>query len=145
MSKIGRNAPCSCGSGRKFKRCCGAATTVVDLRSLERELSDENFQVEVLLLDAGAEPVGTSNGLRTFEVSAVLPGHGVWVEEIDADGERGAPIWIEEEVGSWASAVGDFFALPLAPNDTPRLMPVWEDCPHCQKLIRERRRTARAL
>jgi len=22
--KIGRNDPCSCGSGRKFKRCCGA-------------------------------------------------------------------------------------------------------------------------
>jgi preprotein translocase subunit SecA len=22
--KIGRNAPCSCGSGRKFKKCCGA-------------------------------------------------------------------------------------------------------------------------
>jgi SWIM/SEC-C metal-binding protein len=22
---IGRNDPCSCGSGRKFKRCCGAA------------------------------------------------------------------------------------------------------------------------
>ena len=21
--KIGRNAPCSCGSGRKFKKCCG--------------------------------------------------------------------------------------------------------------------------
>ncbi len=23
--KISRNAPCSCGSGRKFKKCCGAA------------------------------------------------------------------------------------------------------------------------
>jgi len=22
--KVGRNDPCSCGSGRKFKRCCGA-------------------------------------------------------------------------------------------------------------------------
>lgn len=22
--KIGRNAPCPCGSGRKFKKCCGA-------------------------------------------------------------------------------------------------------------------------
>jgi len=21
---VGRNAPCPCGSGRKFKRCCGA-------------------------------------------------------------------------------------------------------------------------
>lgn len=23
-AKLGRNAPCSCGSGRKHKRCCGA-------------------------------------------------------------------------------------------------------------------------
>jgi preprotein translocase subunit SecA len=23
--KVGRNAPCPCGSGRKYKRCCGAA------------------------------------------------------------------------------------------------------------------------
>jgi SEC-C motif-containing protein len=22
--KIGRNDPCSCGSGKKFKKCCGA-------------------------------------------------------------------------------------------------------------------------
>ena len=22
--KVGRNQPCSCGSGKKFKRCCGA-------------------------------------------------------------------------------------------------------------------------
>ncbi|HRF11915.1 MAG TPA: SEC-C metal-binding domain-containing protein, partial [Candidatus Accumulibacter phosphatis] len=22
--KVGRNDPCPCGSGRKFKRCCGA-------------------------------------------------------------------------------------------------------------------------
>ncbi|MEN2793382.1 SEC-C metal-binding domain-containing protein, partial [Sphingomonas oligophenolica] len=23
-TKVGRNAPCPCGSGQKFKRCCGA-------------------------------------------------------------------------------------------------------------------------
>ncbi|HRD91345.1 MAG TPA: SEC-C metal-binding domain-containing protein, partial [Accumulibacter sp.] len=22
--KVGRNDPCPCGSGRKFKKCCGA-------------------------------------------------------------------------------------------------------------------------
>ncbi|HLI17586.1 MAG TPA: UPF0149 family protein [Rhodanobacteraceae bacterium] len=26
--KTGRNEPCPCGSGRKFKKCCGAARTV---------------------------------------------------------------------------------------------------------------------
>jgi uncharacterized protein len=24
--KVGRNEPCSCGSGKKYKRCCGGAT-----------------------------------------------------------------------------------------------------------------------
>lgn len=27
-SKTGRNEPCPCGSGKKFKKCCGAARTV---------------------------------------------------------------------------------------------------------------------
>ncbi len=26
MAKIGRNSPCPCGSGKKFKRCCGSLT-----------------------------------------------------------------------------------------------------------------------
>ena len=25
-SKVGRNDPCPCGSGKKFKKCCGKAT-----------------------------------------------------------------------------------------------------------------------
>ena len=26
MAKIGRNSPCPCGSGKKFKKCCGSST-----------------------------------------------------------------------------------------------------------------------
>jgi uncharacterized protein YecA (UPF0149 family) len=26
--KIGRNEPCPCGSGKKWKRCCGAPTSI---------------------------------------------------------------------------------------------------------------------
>lgn len=29
MSKIGRNQPCPCGSGHKYKHCCGAASDVM--------------------------------------------------------------------------------------------------------------------
>jgi preprotein translocase subunit SecA len=25
VGKVGRNAPCPCGSGKKYKKCCGAA------------------------------------------------------------------------------------------------------------------------
>ncbi|UJL45851.1 SEC-C domain-containing protein [Virgibacillus sp. NKC19-16] len=28
MSKLGRNDPCSCGSGKKYKKCCGASNVV---------------------------------------------------------------------------------------------------------------------
>jgi hypothetical protein len=34
MSQIGRNAACPCGSGRKYKRCCGAARAEIDPRRL---------------------------------------------------------------------------------------------------------------
>ncbi|MGH7856174.1 MAG: SEC-C metal-binding domain-containing protein [Candidatus Binatia bacterium] len=27
-TRIGRNDPCPCGSGKKFKRCCGASKPV---------------------------------------------------------------------------------------------------------------------
>jgi len=27
--KVGRNDPCPCGSGKKFKRCCGAGDSVL--------------------------------------------------------------------------------------------------------------------
>jgi SWIM/SEC-C metal-binding protein len=26
VTKVGRNAPCPCGSGKKFKKCCNGAT-----------------------------------------------------------------------------------------------------------------------
>src|SRR5438046_6175709 len=26
MAKIGRNDPCACGSGKKYKRCCGSGS-----------------------------------------------------------------------------------------------------------------------
>jgi uncharacterized protein len=26
--KVGRNAPCPCGSGKKYKKCCGAAAVM---------------------------------------------------------------------------------------------------------------------
>ncbi|MBR6914862.1 MAG: SEC-C domain-containing protein [Clostridia bacterium] len=25
-AKVGRNDPCPCGSGKKYKKCCGAGT-----------------------------------------------------------------------------------------------------------------------
>ena len=30
MAKIGRNSPCPCGSGRKYKKCCALKRTAVE-------------------------------------------------------------------------------------------------------------------
>lgn len=34
MAKIGRNSPCPCGSGKKYKRCCEAKEAQMRLASL---------------------------------------------------------------------------------------------------------------
>lgn len=42
MTKIGRNSPCPCGSGRKYKTCCLAAANASDFQfRLHRRLSSE--------------------------------------------------------------------------------------------------------
>lgn len=47
MSKIRRNDPCSCGSGKKYKNCCGKNQVV----SLARILNDEIMNVQMEIVD----------------------------------------------------------------------------------------------
>ncbi|WEG13446.1 SEC-C metal-binding domain-containing protein [Pullulanibacillus sp. KACC 23026] len=47
MPKIRRNDPCSCGSGKKYKNCCGNNQVV----SLERILHQEIMDLQVELMD----------------------------------------------------------------------------------------------
>jgi hypothetical protein len=35
VSKVGRNEPCFCGSGKKYKRCCGASSTQKEAKSAQ--------------------------------------------------------------------------------------------------------------
>lgn len=53
MNKIGRNDPCPCGSGKKYKKCCGA-TNVVEL-SPDRYNAELNRLYEDLLAFAFEE------------------------------------------------------------------------------------------
>jgi len=42
--KIGRNAPCPCGSGKKYKNCCGAnktTTAQAEKETAEKKAADE--------------------------------------------------------------------------------------------------------
>ena len=44
--KIGRNEPCICGSGKKYKRCClGEERNTVTESSLNLQEEDEKFDL----------------------------------------------------------------------------------------------------
>lgn len=62
MSKIGRNDPCLCGSGRKFKKCCEergyALATAADL-------SETGSEMQLV--------IETSTGLAIRNISAAMP------------------------------------------------------------------------
>lgn len=44
-SKISRNAPCPCGSGKKYKKCCGANEVISLTQVLETEIDDLEKQL----------------------------------------------------------------------------------------------------
>ncbi|WP_449537988.1 SEC-C metal-binding domain-containing protein [Ferdinandcohnia sp. Marseille-Q9671] len=45
MAVIGRNEPCACGSGKKFKKCCGKNAVVSIDQVVENELNDIQHEV----------------------------------------------------------------------------------------------------
>jgi hypothetical protein len=61
MSKVGRNEPCPCGSGRKAKRCCG----------VERGPSDESL-ARAFLAHAGREAAGDLLRVSDAELDDLL-------------------------------------------------------------------------
>lgn len=46
MSKVGRNDPCPCGSGKKFKKCCEQKSTLQrrSFSHIQKEVKIENRQ-----------------------------------------------------------------------------------------------------
>lgn len=48
MAKVGRNEVCPCGSGRKYKRCCGASAPVAGVVSSLAELSESLDRLEAM-------------------------------------------------------------------------------------------------
>lgn len=48
MSKVRRNAPCPCGSGRKYKQCCQPKEQTAQVRRLSRRRDDELLWVQML-------------------------------------------------------------------------------------------------
>jgi SEC-C motif len=52
MSKISRNAPCPCGSGKRFKRCCGSFAAAGADRAQPTPESMAQMQLELARLEA---------------------------------------------------------------------------------------------
>lgn len=50
MTKISRNAPCPCGSGKKYKKCCLLKKEAEDLK--RREIKEQNIEKAFLEMDA---------------------------------------------------------------------------------------------
>ncbi|GAB4336569.1 MAG: hypothetical protein Kow0099_09550 [Candidatus Abyssubacteria bacterium] len=53
MPSVGRNEPCPCGSGKKYKKCCMPKETAVDLQELRRSRAEESLRGEILKFTTG--------------------------------------------------------------------------------------------
>lgn len=53
MNKIGRNSPCPCGSGKKFKRCCLEKETKIKFNTIPIENLDELSNHSIDLIKEG--------------------------------------------------------------------------------------------
>lgn len=75
MQKLGRNDPCSCGSGKKYKKCCGAAIRAAGVRPIvgRTAVSQDNLSFAVPAMGLPGE-VG---GIAAIPRSRVNPNHPV--------------------------------------------------------------------
>ncbi len=69
--KIGRNAPCPCGSGKKYKHCCLARKSAIPM---SQKLLGALFALIIL---GGA--IGLFTAFRSYEPSTAVG--RVWSEE----------------------------------------------------------------
>jgi len=53
MTSVGRNDPCPCGSGKKYKKCCLSKDTAVDLDAFRAERAEEDLRGEILKFATG--------------------------------------------------------------------------------------------
>lgn len=56
MDKVGRNDPCPCGSGKKFKKCCGAQAQKKELKATV--LPSSSFKIPSAIQSTGASLAG---------------------------------------------------------------------------------------
>jgi hypothetical protein len=53
MATVGRNEPCPCGSGKKYKKCCLSKDTEIDLQAFREERAEESLRGEIMKFAMG--------------------------------------------------------------------------------------------
>lgn len=107
--KVGRNAPCPCGSGLKYKKCCADK----DAARESAELGQRNRGVRKLTeaeerhpdIAAARERIEAQ---RTATLERLQEGFGVWINFVAPTEYQGRRVW----------AIGDRVYLDRPPNET---------------------------
>ncbi len=131
MAKIGRNDPCPCGSGKKYKQCHGPIDAARE--NEQRQLRNANDSLTVKVMDAAAQfanefPAALSrfwNNQHTVDE----------IEKLDDVEERGAERFLTWFMFDHANTQGqtpvqqladDPAALDLTPTEAA-MLPTWSD------------------
>jgi hypothetical protein len=99
MAKIERNAPCPCGSGKKYKNCCEGSRIARRSPRLNQFLTGMVLTiglaaVSVIYLKLGAEPAPPApmQGVRTLAPVSAVPNRHVGKPQRSLPGERPIPV-----------------------------------------------------
>jgi hypothetical protein len=76
MAKIGRNRPCPCGSGKKFKKCCIDKDAAPAARAFDPE-RDAVFQKKLREMEAERVQREKQQGLGRGIISAEMNGYRI--------------------------------------------------------------------
>jgi hypothetical protein len=111
-AKPGRNDPCPCGSGRKFKQCCGSAAATVEpqealvWRRMRRLLQEHNPEAQDFLFNVyGAEAIDAAWG----EFCAPLGGKPRFDPESPEIREKLFPVFLSWLLAFWSPTERDRF------------------------------------
>ncbi len=116
MQKTGRNDPCPCGSGKKYKHCCAHNTSTAAKRpSLPVELADSLDQARELMK---AGRFGEAE-IRLSQIAQAAPG---FIEALNLAGQAAlsqnnhvrAEFWLSQAINTPASDFSTWFNLGIA-------------------------------
>ncbi|XJZ26934.1 SEC-C metal-binding domain-containing protein [Bacillota bacterium Lsc_1132] len=69
--KISRNDPCPCGSGKKYKKCCGANEAVTITHILDKEIDE--LQKQILQFAVNHYDIELEDSFEEFEETLLIP------------------------------------------------------------------------